>query len=248
MTRLWANTPCPHQMAAPALPSSLGLQLSQHARPRQQVLQPAARRGPEPPGGIIIEPTASRGHHALHLAGARRLHLLAVAAPPQRGRQPIPVRLRRARLLGRPPRPAVLIVLGRRPGPVDPADLRPVVLDRPGTARNTWRAARVRPSPATPGSPPQPAGLLRGRPGTGRRSRRTSASPQPEARHACLVRDQVSVTLDQRPCADQLVRLPLSPHLRPFIGDCRETIANHDQEQEPSSPAICSLVTATYRI
>jgi hypothetical protein len=32
---------------------------------------------------------------------------------------------------------------------------------------------------------------------------------------------------------------PLSPHLRPPLGDYRETIANHDQEQAPSTSAIC---------
>ena len=99
----------------------------QHVRPGQQSLQPAAYHKPEPPGGRrgegLIEPAATRGHHALNLPGGRRLYLLAPAAPPQRRTQPVPVRLCRAHLLGQPLRPAVLVILGRRARPVYLADL-----------------------------------------------------------------------------------------------------------------------------
>ena len=131
----------------------VGLQLGQHVRPRQQLFQPGARHGPEPPGGRrgegVVELPAARGDHALHLASARRLHLLAAAAPPQRGRQAVPVRLGRAYLLGQPLRPALLVVLGRRPRPVDLADLGPVVLDRPARPGVPGEQRRGRPSPAT---------------------------------------------------------------------------------------------------
>lgn len=45
--------------------------------------------------------------------------------------QPTPAGRSRGHLLGKPPRPAILVILSRRARPIHPADLRPVVLDRP---------------------------------------------------------------------------------------------------------------------
>src|SRR6266536_2417042 len=60
---------------------------------------------------------------------------------------------------------------------------------------------------------------------------------EPEARHACPVRDQVPVTPGQRPRADQLVCFHSARTCGPSSATT-ENVANHDQEQEPSTPAI----------
>jgi len=194
----------------------VGFQLGQHVQPRQQVLQPTAYHGSEPPGGrrgeVIVEPPAARGDHALYLAGARRLHLLAEAAPPQRGCQAVPVCLRRAYLLGQPLRPAVLVVLGRRPRPIHLAYLGPVVLDRPARPGVLGEQRRV----DLHQRPEIPDRSGRDFLGIGREPALDLVELQhhreTEPGHARLVRDQVPVATGQRPRADQLIRLPLSLH------------------------------------
>ena len=165
----------PSACPAPAAPGRTS------ARPARSAATAASHRphaaGPRRPAVVTAKASSNcRQPEATTRStwpASRRFHLFAAAAPTQRGRQAGPVCLRRAHLPGQPLRLAVLIGLSRRPDPVRPADLRPCGTRSSGPARNTWRTARVRPSPASPGRPPQPAGPLRGRPGTGPRSRRT---------------------------------------------------------------------------
>jgi hypothetical protein len=86
---------------------------------------------------------------------------------------------------GTSPRPATAPTGPHQPlsaaGSRTPCGSAPCGTRSSGPARNTWRTTRARPSPASPGSPPQPAGPLRGKPGTGPRSRRISASPRTRA-------------------------------------------------------------------